>query len=107
MNPFEVFLAFFLTFLDLMLQKGYLDQIVVEFHQKLIGAIVNWPTPNWKTFLGSMGLLEGIFGPFFLTSQVLMLQKGAIVNLPNLKRRTLWGSMGLFEGIGSSVRRFP
>ena len=32
---------------------------------KLIGAIVNWPTPNWKTFMGSMGLFEGIFGPFF------------------------------------------
>ena len=56
---------FFLTFLVLMLQRGYLDQIGVEFRQKLIGAIVNWPTPNWKTFMGSMGLFEGIFGPFF------------------------------------------
>ena len=96
-----------------MLQRGYLDQIGVEFRQKLIGAIVNWPTPNWKTFMGSMGLFEGIFGPFwgyflvlFLTFVVLMLQRGnligvefcqqvigAIVNLPTLKRRTLRGSI--------------
>ena len=46
-----------------MLHKGYLDQIGVEIHQKLIVAIVNWPTPNWKTFMGSLGLFEGIFGP--------------------------------------------
>ena len=96
-----------------MLHKGYLDQIGVEFRQKLIGAIVNWPTPNWKTFMGSMGLFEGIFGPFwgyflvlFQTFVVLMLQRGnligvefcqqvigAIVNLPTLKRRTLRGSI--------------
>ena len=66
MDPFDVFLGlFFLTFLALMLQKGYLDQIGIEFGQKLIGTIVNWPTPSWKTFMGSMGLFEGIFGPFF------------------------------------------
>ena len=47
-----------------MLQRGYLDQIGVEFRQKFIGAIVNWPTPNWKTFMGSMGLFEGIFWAF-------------------------------------------
>ena len=56
MDPFEFFWAFFLTFLVLMLQKGYLDQIGVEFHQKWIGAIVNWPTPNWWTIRGFMGL---------------------------------------------------
>ena len=46
-----------------MLHKGYVYRIGVEFHHKLIVAIVNWPTPNWKTFMGSMGLFEGIFGP--------------------------------------------
>ena len=47
-----------------MLQKGYLGQIEVEFHQKVIGATVNLPTPKWRTLRGSMGLFEGIFGPF-------------------------------------------
>ena len=42
MDPFEGFFwALFLTFLVLNLHKGYLDQIGVEFNQKLIGAIVN------------------------------------------------------------------
>ena len=42
MDPFEVFFwAFFLTFLVLNLHKGYLDQIGIEFNQKLIDAIVN------------------------------------------------------------------
>ena len=53
MDPFEGFFwAFFLTFLVLNLHKGYLDQIGVEFNQKLIGAIVNWPTPNLKRVQG-------------------------------------------------------
>ena len=47
-----------------MLQKGYLDQIGIEFHQKLIGAIVNWPTQNRRTLWGSMVLFEGILGLF-------------------------------------------
>ena len=95
----------------MLLQRGYLDQIGVEFRQKLIGAIVNWPSPNWETFMGSMGLFEGIFGPFFLTSRVLMLQKGyldqigvefckqVIDAIVNIKQETLRRSMGLFEGI--------
>ena len=37
LGPFEGF--FGLTSLVFMLQKGYLDQIGVEFHQKVIGAI--------------------------------------------------------------------
>ena len=49
-----------------MLQKGYLDQIGVEFRQQVIDAIVNLPTLKWRTLRGSMSLFEGI----------LMLQKG-------------------------------
>ena len=44
-----------------MLEKGYLDQIGVEFCQQVIGAIVNI---KQETLRGSMGLFEGIFGPF-------------------------------------------
>ena len=43
-----------------MLQKGYLDQIGVEFCQQVIGAIVNLPNLKWRTLRGSMGLFEGI-----------------------------------------------
>ena len=43
-----------------MLQKGYLDQIGVEFRQQVIGAIVNLPNLKWRTLRGSMGLFEGI-----------------------------------------------
>ena len=57
-------MVLFLTFLVLMLQKGYLDQIRVEFRQQVIGAIVNLPTLKWRTLRGSIGHFEGIFVPF-------------------------------------------
>ena len=63
MGLFEgVFVPFFLTFLALMLQKGYLDQIGVEFLPKLIHGIVNWHTPSRWTLKESMSLFEGILG---------------------------------------------
>ena len=52
-----IFWSFFLTFLVLMLQKGYLDQIGV------IGAIVNLPTLKRRILKGFKGRFEGIFGP--------------------------------------------
>ena len=93
-----------------MLQKGCLYQIGVEFHQKVIGAIVNLPTPKQRTHRGSKAFSR-FFVAFFITSLVFMLQKvyldqigvefhqkviDAIVNLPTPKRRTLRGSMGIF-----------
>ena len=42
-----------------MLQKGYLDQIGVEFCQQVIDAIVNI---KQETLRRSMGLFEGILG---------------------------------------------
>ena len=61
---------------------GYLYQIGVEFHQKVIGAIVNLPTPKQRTLRGPWAFLR-VFLAFFLTSLVLVLQKviGPIVNL--------------------------
>ena len=44
-----------------MLQKGYLDQIGVEFCQQVIDAIVNI---KQETLRRSMGLFEGILGLF-------------------------------------------
>ena len=67
-----------------MLQKGYLDQIGVEFHPKLIHGIVNWHTPSRRTLKESMSLFEGILGLFS--------------NFPYFKLTKL-GSMGLFYGI--------
>ena len=42
-----------------MLQKGYLDQIGVEFRQQVIDAIVNI---KQETLRRSMGLFAGILG---------------------------------------------
>ena len=67
-----------------MLQKGYLDQIGIEFYQQVIGAIVNWHTPNRRTLRESMSLFEGILGFFS--------------NFPYFKLTKL-GFMGLFYGI--------
>ena len=47
-------LGLFLTFSVFELQRGYLYQNGIEFHQKVIGANVNFPTPKLITNYGIM-----------------------------------------------------
>ena len=40
--------------------------MVVEFSKKLIGAIVNLPTQNRKTIIGSIAHIEGNYGQIYI-----------------------------------------
>ena len=63
-------MGLFLTFLALMLQKGYLDQIGVEFHPELIYGIVGGPLKSPWAFLRVFLCLFSNFPSFDATERL-------------------------------------